>query len=67
MPMLKTLTIDELIRKLQKEREDCEGDTPVFICNPYEDGMGYETLPISDVHWVGGVCHVQVPVNKEVK
>ncbi len=67
MPMLKTLTIDELIEKLTEVKKEYGGTTDAMICNPCEDGFGFEMLPISDAHGCGGICHVQVPVDKEVR
>lgn len=58
---MKTLTIDELIEKLKQAKKDVGGDTEAWICDPYEDGIGFQMKPISDAHIANGCCHVQVP------
>lgn len=65
MPMLKTMTIKEFLKKVEKAGAVSFKDTKVFVCNPYEDGIGFDLLPVSDVHVSDGSVHIQVPVKKE--
>ena len=64
MPMLKTITLNELIKQLQELEQDF-GDERVLICNP--DDSGFDYLPISDVHFANGCINIQVPIKKETE
>ncbi len=62
--MLKSITVDNLIKQLKTVKKQVGGNAIVFADVPYKDGVGWDPTPILNAHCDSNNGHLALKLQK---